>query len=446
MSPISEPIQKHVPAWKKLGLKLKFAKEEPEDTQPSQNGTIYRKKRKAPGEEDVLVKNMPVERSAKKAKKSKLRAEEAGKAVNGLGTSHESPDEDKLRKKIKKSKPGAEASAEAIDGNKNPSNEPTEAERPSKKAKKSELTADLSTISVSGKCDGIHELEFSPPAALKTTPASKGKSVSFTPDTKTKDGDSVKGLYKTWIAKQIATDPSFDPSIVSPGLRSIIPSIIPSPGSPSPVISTSISKSEPTTKGNKTPTKKSKTRLPKTSSGPGPSRFDAVLTYLTTHHTSPQSWKFSKPYQNQILKHLFSFNHIPSSHDSALLSYIRGLKGTSARSRIRKEALAVRVEDEKWLASEPSETEKMENETVAQCNARRRRDYEAAVAKIKQTLREEEEEREERDWELLGEKGEWEERVRKRKRAEIVLWGVGEEEEEAAEGDSVALPRQDTFE
>lgn len=100
-------------------------------------------------------------------------------------------------------------------------------------------------------------------------------------------------------------------------------------------------------------------------------------------------------------------------------------------------------EDEKWLASEPSEAEKMENETIEQCNARRRRDYQAAVARIKQTLREKEEEREERDWELLGEKEEWEERVRKRRRAEIVLWNVGKDEEIVKHANTPS--QQDTF-
>ena len=450
MSPIPEPAQKHVPAWKKLGLKLKFAKEQPEINQPSQNGTCDSKKRKAPAEEEYGVGEASVEKSAKKAKKvkkSKSRAEEAGEAVNGFGTSTEPRDEDEPKmKKVRSSVLSTEEPSKAVNGNKRSSNEPTDKERPLKKVKKSKVKPDISTLSISRKSDGTHQMNASPPPALKSTPTSKEKSVSFTPDTKTGDGDSVKSLYKTWLAKQIANDPSFDPSTVSPALRSIVPSTVASPESPSSIRtnSTSTSTSKSTPKDNKKPIKKSKTRLPKTSSGPGPSRFDPVLTYLTTHQTTPQNWKFSKPHQNQIFKHLFSFSHIPSSYDTALHSYICGLKGTSARSRVRKGALAVREEDDKWLTSEPSETEKMENETVAQCNARRRRDYEAAVARIKQTLREREEKREELDWELLGEKEEWEERVRKRRRAEIVLWNVGEEEEKAADDESAALPQQNT--
>lgn len=433
MSPIPEAFQKHVPAWKRLGLKLKFAKEESEDAQPSQDGTINRKKRKAPAEEEGVVEHAPMEKSAKKARMSKPRAEEAGEVVNGNGSHHGPRDEHRTRKKVKKSKGEVNEFAEAVSGDES-MKELANYEKRSNKSKKSTVKADDSTVSTNDDSGSTHEQESSPPPALKTTPASKGKSVSFTPDTKTRDGDSVKGLYKNWIAKQTAIDPSFDLSTVSPVLRSIVPSNVASLESPSPA-------SEPSSKKTAKSAKKPKTRLPKTSLGPGPSRFDPVLTYLTTHHTSPQVWKFSKPHQNQILKHLFSLTHIPPSYDSALFSYIRGLKGTSARSRIRKEALTTIEEDEKWLASEPSGSERMENETFPQCNARRRRDYEAAVARIKRTLREKEEKREERDWELLGEKEEWEERVRKRRRAEIVLWNVGEEEE-AAESNSVAFTQQ----
>ena len=427
MSPVPELIQKHVPAWKKLGLKLKFAKEEPEDSQIYENGTIKRKRRKAPAEEEdeAAVGNLPVGRSARKIKKSKLRAEETGEAINGKGTSQDIGDEEKLKIEIKNAESSIEKSAEAINGGPEPSDEPMKVDRSSKKAKKSKVKTDKSAVS-------------SLPSESMTTPASKGKSVSFTPDTKTSDGDSVKGLYKTWIAKQIATDPSFDPSTVSPALRSIIPSTVASLESTSRTLITSTSNSESNTRDHKNPTKKKKIRLPKTSSGSGPSRFDPVLAYLTTHRTSPQTWKFSKPHQNQILKHLFSLKHIPQSYDPALLPYIRGLKGTSARSRIRNEALAVREEDEKWLASEPPESEMMKNETAAQCNARRRRDYEAAVTRIKRTLEEQEDEREERESELLGEHEEWEERLQKRRRAEVVLWGVGEDEDEVAESHATA--------
>ncbi|KAL2053753.1 hypothetical protein ABVK25_006058 [Lepraria finkii] len=73
----------------------------------------------------------------------------------------------------------------------------------------------------------------------------------------------------------------------------------------------------------------------------------------------------------------------------------------------------------------------MDNETYERCKERKKRDYEAAVKSRK---------REEREWELGGEKAGWEERLRKRRRAEVVLWGVGEDEEIAE--DKGALPQQ----
>lgn len=85
----------------------------------------------------------------------------------------------------------------------------------------------------------------------------------------------------------------------------------------------------------------------------------------------------------------------------------------------------------------------MENETDAQCLARRKRDYDLAVAHLKRQLREKEDEREEREWELTGRKQEWEQRLYKRRRAEVLLWGVGEDEDIVE--DAVALSKQAIF-
>ena len=96
---------------------------------------------------------------------------------------------------------------------------------------------------------------------------------------------------------------------------------------------------------------------------------------------------------------------------------------------MRKEAFVIREEDDKWLDSELTPDQKMENETTAQCLARRKRDFDIAVAHLKEKLRQREYEREDREWEVSGEKDEWNRQFYKRRRAELVLWGVGEEEE-----------------
>ena len=377
MAPMMEPAPKHIPAWKKLGLKLKYAKEEPENLHGGQHETSKSKKRKEPAESEFTAKSSAMDRPTKKPKKSKSHKYGPSESVNGE-----------------------------------------------------------STIAIPS------DFKESSPSAIEATPVNKRKSVAFTPETKTEDGDSVKQLYKTWYSTQLANDPSFDPSSISPALKTITPPTVTIPDSPTSEItksspSPSDSKAKPKKPKQK---KKAKGKPAQTSQTSEPHSEHPALTYLTTHYTTPTTWNFSKPHQNHLLKHLFSLTHIPSTHDPALLSYLHGLQGTSARSRIRKQALAIRSEDEEWLAAKPTDAEKMDNETYEQCKERKKRDYEAAVKRVKERLRAKEEEREEREWELGGEKAEWEERLRKRRRAEVVLWGVGKDEEVVE--DKVALPQQ----
>jgi len=371
MSANPEPTSSHIPAWKKLGLKLKFAKEEPDDDvkhQDTRDESANSKRRKlADVSNPASIETIPTETPLKKLKRTKTKKDKTALAPNGDDLSAANGDE-----------------------------------------------------------------AVTSPVADLVTPRANRKSVSFTPETKTQDGEGVKQLYNTWFDKQIALDPSFDPTSVSPALRSIEATTTTSDEAASHLKLASTAKvtsdSLPSAKKPKKTKREKILKKPDKSSRIPPPSPHPALTYLTTHHTFPTTWKFSKPHQNHLLKHLFSFDHIPTSYDSALLRYLRGLQG-SARSRIRQEALAIRSGDAKWLSSEPIESEKMDQETDAQCIARRKRDYDAAVARIKQQLRDIEDEREDKEYEMLGEKEAWEQRARKRRRAETVLWGVGEEEE-----------------
>lgn len=370
MSPLPDPATKHVPAWKKLGLKLKFAKEDVENIGGEHDSVKNSKKRKSDYEEDI----------------------------------------------------------------------PAVREKPAKKPKRSKSTKEGHTQTPNGHSKQI-ENGFSPPVATPTTPPTKTKSVSFTPETKTEDGEGVKQLYKTWLDKEKANDPSFEPSSTNPALRSITPTTAATNASAKELKKLTTATPASNSESSLTEPKRKKDRKKKqpvnTSHSSSPPTDHPALIYLQSYKTSPNSWKFSKSHQNYLLKHLFSFTHIPSSYDTFLLSYLRGLRG-SARSRIRQQALTIRKEDEDWLATELTEDQKMDQETTAQCLARHKRDYDAAVARVKKQLREKEDEREEREWEILGEKEEWEERIRKRRRAEVVLWGIGEEEEEEVVEEPVA--------
>lgn len=377
IAPISEPTPKHIPAWKKLGLKLKYAKEELGDDSVSKAIVTDGKKRKVTTEGDFSVDVVTRNSPSKKSKKSKSTPGEALAIVNG---------------------DAAIATPPTI------------------------LTSTASTV--------------------ETKTLNRRKSVAFTPETKTQDGESTQQLFQTWHADWVAEDPSVDPSTISPAIKVIVArpaalstqQIAKSSPPPSPSVSA------PKEKKPKKPKKKKLKAQSSQSSQPTDNQAEhPALNYLTTYHTSHETWKFSKPHQNHLLKHLFSLSRIPSLYDPALLAYLRGLEGTSARSRIRQKALAIRTDDAEWLASDPTEADTMENETHEQCVERRRRDYEAAVTRIKKRLDVQENEREEREWETLGGRDEWEWKLKKRRRAEVVLWGVGEAENVVQE---VATPPQ----
>ena len=363
---ISEPTPKHIPAWKKIGLKLKYAKEELGDDSVSKAIGTDGKKRKVTIEGNFSTDVVTTDSPSKRSKKSKLTTGGALGIVNGNA---------------------------AI-------------ATPPRVATPITSTVEPKTVN-------------------------RRKSVAFTPETKTQDGESTQQLFQTWHADWVAEDASFDPSTVSPALKVITArpatlstspqELARSSSPPSPAISAP--------KEKKPKKKKIKARSSLSSQPSNNKAEHPALKYLTTYHTSHETWKFSKPHQNHLLKHLFSLSHIPSLYDPALLAYLRGLEGASARSRIRQQALAIRTEDTEWLVSNPTEADTMENETHEQCVERRRRDYEAAVARVKERLKLQENEREEREWEMLGGRDEWEWKLKKRRRAEVVLWGVGEEED-----------------
>ena len=379
MAPISASTPKHIPAWKKIGLKLKHAKEELGENSVSKATVTNSKKRKVTTESGFAIDVATTDSPTKKSKKSKSTTGEA-----------------------------------------------------------------LAIVNVNAAIASPPRIATSTTSTVEPNTVDRRKSVAFTPETKTQDGESTQQLFQTWHANWVAEDPSSDPSTISPALKVVaakradvsnsLQELVKSSPPPSPSISAPKEK-----KPKKPKKKKIKSRPSLPSQSTNNQTQHPALNYLTTYHSSHETWKFSKPHQNHLLRHLFSLTHIPSFYDPALLAYLRGLEGASARSRIRQQALAIRTEDAEWIASEPTDADTMENETHEQCVERRRRDYEAAVARVKGRLRVQEDEREEKEWEMLGGRDEWEWKLKKRRRAEVVLWGVGEEEDVVQE---VATPPQ----
>lgn len=360
-----DATKKHVPAWKKLGLKLKYAKAEPEAEMNGSEPTVQNEKKR--------------------------------KLVSDETTSCTKTSSKKLKPKSSKISTSIERTAVT-----------TSPPREASHIEQSSLSPSKSIAPIT-------------PAA----PRPKRKSVTFTPETKTEDGDSIKHLYNTWLASHRAVDPTFDPFAkrANQALKSVVPPAITLPSSSS-------AGPEQTVKTKKKKKSKSKSTLlnkqfeskpPKSTTQTSPASIakdDQIRTYIKTHHLSPSNWKFSKSRQNALLRSVFSLSALPSSYDSALLSYLRGLQGDAAKSRVRKMALQVRADDEVWLKGlEPSEKDK---ET-------RRAEYEGAVKRVREMLKRNDELRDE----PLGDE-ELESRFRKRRRVEVVLWGIGEVEDNSS--------------
>ena len=364
MASLVEPIVPHVPAWKRLGLKLKYAKDTPEDVIRTGSSVTSLKKR-GPSESALSAECTP----AKKAKKLVLTPTEQQKRKDGT------PIETSIR----------------------------------------------------------HQEQQTPQLPAATPRFTKRKSVAFTPETKTEDGDSVKQLYHTWLAEQKAEDQSFTPDHAGQALKLASPSPRPPANDP------------PAKKAKKPKKENTKNPAPPQPSATTSSSSHTSLDYLTLYHTSRPTWKFNKSKQTHLLKHLFDPLRIPPSHDPPISSYLAGLQGASARARIRDIAsTAIKADDDDdLLSANPNPETETETKTKTKTQdmedpALRREYYLHALKRYKAQLKGLEHDREDRERDLDPA---WRLRLLKRKRAEMVLWATGGEvdaetaEAQAMDGD-----------
>ncbi|MCJ1244574.1 hypothetical protein MMC30_001772 [Trapelia coarctata] len=400
----------HIPAWKKIGLKLKFANATPDlplshdDANGSQNG-LSAKKRKVSLSAEVDDSATAIVPQAKKPKK-RLKTTQSSQTASFTGSPHGSTLTSTL------------ASVEL--------------------ASSEALLEDRTRVSTSSP-------------TLKTR-----KSVSFTPETKTLDGDSTKQLYTAWLAHQ---GDNFDPTTAAQALRHVSPPKI----SPSALPGTATS---PKAAEVKKPKLSKKERSKSSADASTLTPITATLQYLQSYHTSRPTWKFNKSKQNQVLKYAFDTVKIPPSYDPALNAYMTGLDKTSnARKRLREEALAVRAAD-KEIEAETSDDVDMESTTDPEGSSsdsdedssddagedaetdpeaaaaakvaanktkaarrmsepERKKNYRQALRKYKIQLKEKLLLKEERD-KLYDPV--WKDRLLKRLRAELILWTLDEDD------------------
>ncbi len=353
----------HIPAWKRLGLKLKYARELPT---PSEDSS----------------KDEPTTRLQKR----KLHDED-GLSQLEPGNSH------KKRKAQKQSSPTLS----------HPVNESD--------------TGNVEDASTEGNT-------LSTPPAKRST--KRKKSVAFTPETKVEDGDSTKQLFYAWVAEQVAKDPSFDTKALGPAFKSL--------ESQSELTShTNEEADRPRKKKAKQPKKAKRQVVPRVSLPEIEVNVHPAISYLQQYHQSRETWKFNKTKQTYILKNLFDNDKIPSSLDTALTSYIQGLQGTDARSRVRQAALTIRAEDStpKEPTGEATDVDKMEDPTLQKTY------YDRALHHYLAELKGQVKEKQDLETELDPE---WQRKFLKRKRAERILWSMGELETNPNGVNGTAVP------
>jgi hypothetical protein len=221
-------------------------------------------------------------------------------------------------------------------------------------------------------------------AALESTPPRKGrrKSVTFTPDTKTADGDSASNLFKKWVLEQKGTETDFSASEVAQFAPP--PKVHPANGIPTSQSLTA--KEERQAKRSEKKKKKEKKEarvlekleethaehqetptpttvpakldtqsasetiktVPVTASNVAPKGKkkdpSLYLSYLSQYHNDRAHWKFNKAKQNDVLDNALNIFRIPDEYVNALLEYIKGLKGASVVERLTEKSNKVLVE------------------------------------------------------------------------------------------------------
>ncbi|KKK21223.1 hypothetical protein AOCH_006935 [Aspergillus ochraceoroseus] len=86
-----------------------------------------------------------------------------------------------------------------------------------------------------------------------------------------------------------------------------------------------------------------------------------ILSYLSLYHSSRSAWKFQKNRETQLFKYVLSLEHVPVRYNTALLSYLQGLKGEAAKQRLREVAGAAVKTDIEETQPESSNTESTED-------------------------------------------------------------------------------------
>ncbi|KAF2850411.1 hypothetical protein T440DRAFT_468400 [Plenodomus tracheiphilus IPT5] len=223
------------------------------------------------------------------------------------------------------------------------------------------------------------------------------KSVAFTPDTKTSDGNSGQELFKKWVAEQKGTgDVSAPPAVSNFTLHSLIAEEEKAARKNGQLDKKTAAEEPPATASEaveqKTPTstqqapaanKAAPPSAPSASTAKGKKKDPAVyIAYLTQYYSDRDNWKFNKAKQNDVVDNALSIFRIPHEHTEALSEYVAGLKGVGVIDRLRERCQTTLKELDEQDAQKPMDDvqarkvaeQEAEHERIIQERKRRRTD------------------------------------------------------------------------
>ncbi|CAO2650193.1 Nn.00g014850.m01.CDS01 [Neocucurbitaria sp. VM-36] len=220
------------------------------------------------------------------------------------------------------------------------------------------------------------------------------KSVAFTPDTKTTDGNTGQDLFKKWVAEQKGTGPvSAPPEVSNFNLHSLIAAeekaarksgqLEKQPTEEATTKSGTREQSESPAKKptaiavNQTPTAH-KEKISATSteaSTPKGKKKDpsTYISYLTQYHTDRDHWKFNKAKQNDVVDNALNIFRITDEHSEALIEYVSGLKGAGVIERLKDRCNALLKELDEQDTQNPITMDEPEARKAAQTDAQEER-------------------------------------------------------------------------
>ncbi|KAK4997794.1 hypothetical protein LTR66_002851 [Elasticomyces elasticus] len=188
-----------------------------------------------------------------------------------------------------------------------------------------------------------------PPAAELNPAVPRRKSVAFTPETKCEDGNSAQEMFHSWVAEQKSDGQFADFSAeeiaefsgpLAAHLAMESKGVLESNNTRKDHKKGERKEKAPKSESNDATSqagKSAKERRPKIK----PQGIPEYLSYLRLYHSDQAKWKFNKSKQIKLLKNTFNLYRIPSEYDEALEAYILGLQGVETRALVREAAQRV---------------------------------------------------------------------------------------------------------